>query len=76
MKRLLLVALMALVALVGIVGFSHAGNAKMYYLTKNSFEAATLSRLVIPDSTWPVYPKSSTPVTYNTPVGAQPRTTH
>jgi hypothetical protein len=38
MKRLLLVAVMVLVSLVGMVGFSRADNAKMYYLTKNSFD--------------------------------------
>ena len=38
MKRLLLVAVMVLVTLVGMVGFSSADNAKMYYLTKNSFD--------------------------------------
>jgi hypothetical protein len=38
MKRLISVALMLLVTLVCVVGFSRAGNAKMYYLTKNTFD--------------------------------------
>ncbi len=35
---------------------------------------ATPSRLVIPDSIWPVYRKFRTPVQCNTPRGATPRT--
>ena len=37
---------------------------------------ATPSRLVILDSTWPVFPKSRTLVTYNTSTEAKRRTSH
>jgi len=91
MKRLLLVALMVLMTLIGIVGFSRAGNTvialqatgnhgvsakpNLYYLTATGFTGMTPSRLVIPDSTWPVYPKSRTPVRCNTPPGTNSCTT-
>jgi len=46
-------------------------NARCTILHSPVSLGVTPSWLVIPDSTWPVYPKSRTPVACNTPPGAQ-----